>query len=258
MRVNRAKFIRKYLRFFRIVFDIKPQYNVILDGNFIFQAIKYKLDIIERLTKLLQSIIDVKLFVQKSVLDELKAVGAKASEALEFAGKFCSVIEDSSISGDTPASRLIYMLDNLNDESSSIKSSLRYIVATQDKDLRVQLASIAGVPLVYFNKVTLVLEPPSEASRKHSNKLEVDKASLKESELDVLTKFKDSKVNVVGGSNTVVTSDAAPGASATIVTKLRQKRKSLSANPLSVRPASQDSHKSQRRKVQKFRRGGGP
>jgi len=42
MRVTRAKFYRKYLRFYRIVYNIVAPYNVLIDGNFVFAAIKNK------------------------------------------------------------------------------------------------------------------------------------------------------------------------------------------------------------------------
>ena len=44
----------------------------------------------------------------------------------------------------------------------------KYIIATQDRTLRLQIQNIPGIPLVYFNKVILVLEPLSNASRQHS------------------------------------------------------------------------------------------
>ena len=99
MRLNRAKFIRKYLRFFRVVFNLVPRYNVsfaslylpiictsiltfhikpvliqiILDGNFIFGAIKFHVDIEERLRKLLQN--EIKLFILRSSIQELEGLG---------------------------------------------------------------------------------------------------------------------------------------------------------------------------------------
>lgn len=45
------------------------------------------------------------------------------------------------------------------------------MVATQDKDLRLFLASIPGIPLIYLNKVTVVLEPPSQASKTQSSEV---------------------------------------------------------------------------------------
>jgi rRNA-processing protein FCF1 len=49
--------------------------------------------------------------------------------------------------------------------SKTKKIFKRYFVATQDKDLRLALSNLPGVPLVYINKVILVLEPPSSTSK---------------------------------------------------------------------------------------------
>ena len=109
MRVLRAKSVRKYLRFYRLAFRIASPYNIILDGNFIFSALKLKIDIIDRLQKLLQTS-SVKLFVLRSVLDELKSVGEKTKSAHAFAEQFCTVLSDEGIQGETPSSRLIAFL----------------------------------------------------------------------------------------------------------------------------------------------------
>ena len=44
MRVTRGKFIRKYLKFYEIVYGLNAPYDVLLDGNFIYHAMKYKID----------------------------------------------------------------------------------------------------------------------------------------------------------------------------------------------------------------------
>lgn len=54
-----------------------------------------------------------------------------------------------------------------------MKSMIRgnhYIIATQDRDLQEALRSKPGQPLMYLHKKTPVLEQPSEASRKHSER----------------------------------------------------------------------------------------
>ena len=79
--------------------------QIILDGNFIFNGIKFKLDIRDRLEKLLQGGA-VKLYVLKSVLKELELVGAKAKSAKDFATAYCELIDDDAIVGDAPSERL--------------------------------------------------------------------------------------------------------------------------------------------------------
>jgi U3 small nucleolar RNA-associated protein 23 len=63
-------------------------------------------------------------------------------------------------------------LENLTpSESSSNFSQKHYVVATQDRALRGALSGLPGVPLVYLNKVILVLEPMSETSRRYGSKV---------------------------------------------------------------------------------------
>ena len=48
----------------------------------------------------------------------------------------------------------------------------------------------AGVPLIYLNKVIMVLEPPSEASLKFNKHVETVKSGLKTSESDLVSSIK--------------------------------------------------------------------
>ena len=55
--------------------------------------------------------------------------------------------------------------------SEECQNRRNYFVATQDKDLRLAIGRIPGVPLIYLNKVSLVLEPPSVVSRNFGEKV---------------------------------------------------------------------------------------
>ncbi|KAF9901338.1 Small subunit processome component, partial [Lobosporangium transversale] len=70
-----------------------------------------------------------------------------------------------------------------------------YVVASQSKRLRVQLAQVPGVPLLYIHRSNLILEPPSEASLKTCKKIETDKTHAKSKELQTL---KGLKVSALG------------------------------------------------------------
>lgn len=80
-----------------------------MDGNFIFAALKYKIDIRDRLSKLFQGD-EVKIYVLASTLAELQAVGPKAQNAFDFAKACCEVINDSHISGETTSDKLIKLI----------------------------------------------------------------------------------------------------------------------------------------------------
>jgi rRNA-processing protein FCF1 len=106
MRVNRAKMVRKYLRFYRLVFGVNPPYNVLLDGNFIYAALKNKINIPDRLASMLQGE-QFTLYVLKSSIDELRQIGAKGETALDFGLQKCTTLDDSDITGSTPFDKMI-------------------------------------------------------------------------------------------------------------------------------------------------------
>jgi len=283
MRVNKGKAVRKFLRFYKVVYEIGEPYDVILDGNFIFFALKNKVDIRERLKKLLQGAL-VRLYVLKSVVEELENVGAKTADALSFVKQFCTVIADeenvASASRkrprgneegkvgdeeeeDTPLKRMQRMFERLLRErlegSDRAKTSKKYFVASQDKLLRATLARIPGVPLIYLNKVNLVLEPPSDASKEFNRELEVAKVKLTNNEAQMVevSKARAKGLKVVvdsqGGTlaDVIVTGPTGTGQQPP---KERKKKKAVAANPLSNRQASEDSKKSKKRKLDAVRR----
>jgi len=266
MRVLRAKQVRKNLKFYQLVFGIIEPYNIILDGNFIFTAIKYKLDVRDRIEKLLQCK-EAKLFVLKSVLKELELVGAKAQSAKDFASNYCEIIDDDFISGDVPSERLTRFMENNAQEAMTQVKKKRYFVATQDQELRRALAFIPGVPLVYLNKVTLVFETPSQSSLNFNKNLELSKTTLNAEESALLTTTSSGKKrkssDIVGAEETTPAASAdAPRGTSKLTTSLapgaavvsRKKHRANAPNPLSNAKASEDSNNSKKKKERKFRK----
>jgi rRNA-processing protein FCF1 len=187
MRINRGKAIRKYLRFYRIVYGLESPYHAILDGNFIYYALKFKVDIQDRLRVQLQVTGGemVRLFITKSSLAELRAVPeGKTANAIAFATRFCEVLDDDdcgTVKDSTAAARLTELLWRAHRGWINGPQSVKhkgaggsntgpapthgFFVASQDVGLRRALAAIPGTPLVYLNNVAFVMEPPSEASK---------------------------------------------------------------------------------------------
>ena len=113
MRINRAKTVRKYLRFFRLAYLIEPPYNVLLDGNFVHNALKNKISIGHRLGKLLQEE-KFKLFVLKSALDEIRSAGVKCEGTLSYCLKECTVLNDDDIKAESTFDKLVGYLGMVN------------------------------------------------------------------------------------------------------------------------------------------------
>lgn len=162
MRHLRAKQGRKTLNFFRISFGITPPYAILLDGNFIHACTQHKVDIISRLRKHLGGE-KFTLFVPRSVVKELQALGKLVEAALDFVHSNCEVIEEceASSSSKSPTDEIRSLVGSSN--------SKKYLVATQEEGLRTHLRSMGGVPMFHIQRTVVLLESPSSASRyKHS------------------------------------------------------------------------------------------
>lgn len=254
MRVLRAKQVRKHLRLYRIIYGVEAPFHVLLDGNFIFTALKYKVDVRDRMEKLLQDT-NVKLYVLRSVLIELEKTGDKAKPALQFAQSYCETIEDSSTKGETVIDKVLGLVGTQGHAESKISKSRKYCVATQDKEIRAVLGSKNGVPLIYLNNVTMILEPPSNYSKEANVEIEAAKMKLSEEEsviVKTLQKGKKRKQGDISATNISLLKDGA-GVVEDLSGKERVKRKAKSPNPLSTQQASKDSKTSKRKKQSKFK-----
>lgn len=229
--------VRRYLRFYRIVYQIGPPYNILFDGNFIFTVLKNNINIADRLGKLLQGE-QFSMFILRSSLDELRSIGEKGKAALDFGLQQCTVIEDSDIAGANPFDKTIGYI--LRTSGKEVLKKKRYFVCTQDRDLRAVLGSMPGNPLLYLNQVSLVMEPPSQNSLENSKKIEAEKISLNTEEKSIL-----DGLGIVPGAEEV---EGAP------VSKERKKRKATAPNPLSNLHSTADSNRSKRRKLEKIKK----
>jgi U3 small nucleolar RNA-associated protein 23 len=264
MRIVRAKFIRKYLKFYKIVYNISDPYDILLDGNFIYTALKNKVDIRERLLKLLQIPKNIELYILLSAYKELESIGDKAISSIEFIKKFCIIIDDININGDTPSEKTINMLNNIRKEKinniSSIKNK-KYMVATQDKDLRNMLGEIPGIPIIYLNKVTLVLEPPSKSSKEYNQATEITKSALNDEEQSLINNISSSNKkrklsnddNNNDNNNNQINNNENPIPIDNYILRKLKKAKAKGSNPLANLSSSKDSNTSKKRKLNQFR-----
>ena len=151
MRILRSKAARKTLTFYKVAFDVRPPYKVLLDGNFLHHALsKVKTTVVARLKRLFGKA-DVRLFVPRAVIAELETLGDPCAEALEFCRGHCTLIGDAKM---TPKEAIL----------SLVAGEETYVVATQDPDLQRDLRKLPGVLLASFSGTVLALDPPSKAS----------------------------------------------------------------------------------------------
>ena len=169
-RLNRQKKYRKILKYYKINYKIKAPFKVLLDGNFIHASIKNSVTINEKIPKILNDP-TCDLLVPNIVLDELEKIGEPVKETLYQAQTFK---KHKYGNGSTPSEVILDIIGQTNRN--------KFVVCTQDVDLRHQLQKIPGVPLIYMNKASFVIEPPSYASNRLTEKQEQKKNEPKRDE----------------------------------------------------------------------------
>ena len=169
-RLGRQKKYRKILKYYKINFKISAPFKVLLDGNFIHAALKNSVTLNEKIPKVLNdSTCD--LLVPTIVLDELKKIGDPVKETLYQAETFK---KHKYGKGDTPSEVILDIIGQFNRN--------RFVVCTQDTELRHELQKIPGVPLIYMNKASIVIEPPSLTSKSELERREQKKSEPKREE----------------------------------------------------------------------------
>jgi U3 small nucleolar RNA-associated protein 23 len=195
MRLQRHKAARRTLAFFRLAFGLAPPYKVLLDGNFLAQAVRMSIEFARLLPKLLhaESVgvgaaarAGVFLHVTECCLAELRSLGPKGAPvvAAATAGGAIGVIRCRHKHGhaaDTDASECIRQL-------VGPANAARFLVATQDAQLRDAMRRVAGVPVVLLSQNVLVLEPPSDASRQAQAAREASRSAVQPSELAAIAR----------------------------------------------------------------------
>ena len=152
MRQKRAKAYRKLMATFERHFGFRAPYQVLYTADFLSAAESFQLSASHGVHKVLQS--DVKGMITQCCIKTLYDAKAQTTiaTAKELERRRCGHIEEAR----SPADCVLECVGNRNKN--------RYVVATQDRDLRAKLREIPGVPLIYINRSVMVMEPPSPAT----------------------------------------------------------------------------------------------
>ncbi len=216
MRVSRAKLYRKYLRFYRICYNVHQPYKVLVDGPFLHACLRMGISAIsERVSSVLQGG-RVQMLVPPGVVEELEVLGEGFVGALRYArSDKCRIVKTRRQTKKKKVKKEFIERDNAAEDQDAGGRVVRilpsdailelvgernehgYIVATQDESLRRQLGGIPGCPLLYQSRAVIIMEPPSGASKATFERHEREKAgsiaSLAESESSILQRIKKEK-----------------------------------------------------------------
>ena len=225
MKYKRRKSYRAHLAFFAREFDIRPPYRVLCDGNFLDVAVKRLKLGAEDIARLVATVVEdeVELVTTDAVVRELGEVEGVAPETKALVEmlrlqRVGATAEESR--AETPASAIRKLVSRRNKN--------RFIVATQDEDLKEELRTMPGVPIMTLQRVTVVLEEPSQASVEdwkagERKKLQADAKALR----------KRKREFVVGGGDD--DDDVSALKEEKEVGLPKPKKKAKAPNPLSVK-----------------------
>ncbi|XP_065910465.1 rRNA-processing protein UTP23 homolog [Dysidea avara] len=207
MKFKRYKHARKLISFYKMNYGVREPYQVLVDGTFCQAALKGKIYIKEQLPKYIGS--SVQILTTRCAIEETRSIGDDLIGALLVAKRFqqrnCGHKHKC-----IPAADCFTSLIG-NDNSN------HYFVATQDVELRRKLRRIPGVPLLYINRNTIVLEGVSDTSRDQAKQIGVEKVQP--------TKYQQSVLDSLG-------SELAE------TTKKPKRKKIKGPNPLSCKKKS--------------------
>ena len=161
MRGKRSKQYRKLMHAYALTFHFRAPYQVLLSSTLIRDAARFKMQLGHMLSNTLHG--EIKPMITQCCIRHLyDAVPEPGQErdkeqwievAKQAERRRCGHHEL-----ETPLSEL-ECIKSVLDPKGSGTNKHRYVVATQDRDVRAAMREVAGVPLVYINRSVMVMEP---------------------------------------------------------------------------------------------------
>jgi U3 small nucleolar RNA-associated protein 23 len=193
MRLKRAKKYKKDLNIYEKQFKFHSPYKVIVDGSFLSFALNQKLDLKEILAKTLMA--ESEPLITPCSIKELSDLGEDSKTAANYGRRKVTLLKCYH-------SKCIPARDCISDVIGKFNKK-SYCVASQEKALRVSLANVPGVPLIYLNHGVTILEPLSQSTidlvdkREHKKTLPLafEKSKLEESKEKIVKKKKKKTGN---------------------------------------------------------------
>ena len=166
MRQKRAKSYRKQMLVYNHTFKFREPYQALVDDELVMDCFESKYDLSKGLKRTLQA--EVKVMITQCCMQALYTTGNQG--AIEMAKWFerrrCNHPPKEAKS----PLECIESVVNINGRNKH-----RYVVASQNIDIRRKLRKVPGVPLVHMSRAVMIMEPLSDTSVRLSKKLEHDK-----------------------------------------------------------------------------------
>lgn len=287
MKVKRSKQYRKLMQAFERHFDFRVPYQVLIDAPIIQDAARFKMRLGSMLENTLHGEISmsatqskpltypIRLLTTYSIepmitqccIRHLYSAPTTTDEEKKQKDAWIDVAKQAERRRcghhelEEPLSTLDCLL-SVVDPKGSGSNKHRYVVATQDQEVRRKMRQVAGVPLVYINRSVMILEPMAAKSEKAKEADEKGKmrAGLKSSRPTSGAGLKRKRVDEDEGDNDVpdrakaIAAAERDGGLNTSQTEPVQKKRNAKGpkgpNPLSVKKTKKEAQKPVGRQVE--------
>ena len=236
-------------------FGFREPYQCLIDAQLIRDASKYKMNLGNRLQDTLDTK-NLKPMITQCCIRHLynhqittDAERREKDEWIEVA-KAAERRRCGHHELEEPLSAL-ECLESVVDPKGGGRNKNRYVVASQDAEVRRKMRGIAGVPLVYINRSVMILEPMAQATAdlKESEERAQVRAGLKGRRGQAAVGMKRKRED--DDTDAALQPTAAAGGEAEPVPKLRKARGPKGPNPLSMKkPKKENDKKSAAKKVE--------
>ncbi|RIA85679.1 Fcf1-domain-containing protein [Glomus cerebriforme] len=178
MRQKRTKQYKRLMTLYSNSFGFREPYQILVDGDFMRTALRYKMDISRQLCIVMLG--KTKQLYTSCTLAEVKERDndefGTATALMKFERRGC-------IHRHKPISSAECLLSIIEDNNPH-----NYCIATQNESLRERFRAVPGVPLLYINRSVLIIEPPSYATLQKAKQVENSKTHASVEELSFLKK----------------------------------------------------------------------
>ncbi|CAD5117905.1 DgyrCDS6650 [Dimorphilus gyrociliatus] len=157
MKLKRYKQVRKVLNFYKQQFNLKAPFKILLDGTFCKTALTYKVNIADQVKRYLDE--EIEFGTTNCVLKELESFGSLLYGPLKVLRQFPAL--ECNHEPPISAEKCLRHFTR-----QKLKKNIRYFVASQDPKISECVRDMRGIPLLYISRHTIVLEGPSETSKK--------------------------------------------------------------------------------------------
>ncbi|ENH61110.1 rRNA-processing protein utp23 [Fusarium oxysporum f. sp. cubense race 1] len=164
MRGKRSKQYRKLMEQFSQTFGFREPYQVLVDAEMVRDSSRFKMDLEPALSRTVHG--KVKPMITQCEIRKLYAARNEPGvhEAIDLAKTLerrrCGHHPD-----DYPEPLSTQdCLRSVVDPKATLQNKHRYVVASQDQEVRRMLRGIKGVPLIYIKRSVMILEPMADES----------------------------------------------------------------------------------------------